>query len=247
MILHIPHSSTHIPVEFKEQFLLSDKELQTEHHAMTDAYTDELFSYEMATSIIFPYSRLLVDVERFPNDKDEPMSKKGMGMIYTKTSDGKALKSNIMPEIRERLLEYYKSHHRRLTEVVDKELNKLGESLIIDCHSFPSQPKKCDINQDTPRPDICIGTDYYHTSTKLIDHAENTLKEMGYNVGINWPFSGSLVPMKHYNKDNRVQSIMIEVNRNLYMSDTTGLKKDSFNMIKSQLDELMAVLDKQLQ
>ena len=35
----------------------------------------------------------------------------------------------------------------------------------------------------------------------------------------NQPFSGTIVPMKHYHKDQRVQSLMIEINRWLYLAE----------------------------
>jgi N-formylglutamate deformylase len=79
MILHIPHSSDLIPEQFRDQILLSDDDLTAELLRMTDAYTDELFSYPGATTVLFPISRLLVDVERFSDDKKEPMTKGGMG------------------------------------------------------------------------------------------------------------------------------------------------------------------------
>jgi len=57
---------------------------------MTDAFTDDLFvpDFVGAQTIIFPMSRLVLDPERFLNDDDEIMSALGMGVIYTRTSDG---------------------------------------------------------------------------------------------------------------------------------------------------------------
>ena len=95
MILHIPHSSHSIPASYQEYFVLSSKDLEHEQLRMVDAYTDELFSLNESEAVIFHYSRLLVDVERFSIDENEPMSQVGMGVIYTRTSEGKRLKRDL--------------------------------------------------------------------------------------------------------------------------------------------------------
>ena len=82
MIFHIPHATRKIPAEVRNQVLLTDAELKRELLAMTDAYTDELFSADLApgdTTVIFPVSRLVVDPERFADDDAEPLAKRGMG------------------------------------------------------------------------------------------------------------------------------------------------------------------------
>ena len=82
IILHIPHSSLTIPEEALHQYDTSF--FQEEFLLMTDRYTDELFGLPYS-SIVFPYSRLFCDVERFRDDSQEEMSQKGMGVVYTKT------------------------------------------------------------------------------------------------------------------------------------------------------------------
>ena len=132
---------------------------------MTDAYTEDLFvstknKYE---AVVFPVSRLVVDPERFVDDKKEKMSKKGMGVIYSLTSDGKNLRRNITDQEREFLInKYYHSHHQKLNDTVENHLKKYGKSFIVDCHSFPSVPLPYESNQSKDRPDICIGTDNFH-------------------------------------------------------------------------------------
>ena len=44
LVLHVPHSSKHVPAHERHSFLLSDDALEQELLHMTDAYTDELFS-----------------------------------------------------------------------------------------------------------------------------------------------------------------------------------------------------------
>jgi len=64
--------------------MLSDADLASELLKLADAYTDELFTHPDATPMVFPLSRLLVDVERFPDDDQEPMVQGRHGVVvYT--------------------------------------------------------------------------------------------------------------------------------------------------------------------
>ena len=71
ILIHIPHSSYIIPNEYKDLFYLNDDELFQEQIKMTDSFTNELFNIKEIYKLIFPVSRLVCDVERFRNEKDE--------------------------------------------------------------------------------------------------------------------------------------------------------------------------------
>jgi N-formylglutamate deformylase len=217
IILHIPHASTVLPSELN--FLLGYEALAYEVDAMTDHHTDRLFDLPEARRCVFPVSRLVVDPERFIQD---PMESVGMGVVYTRTADGVALRA-ISDVDRLSLIDtYYHPHHAALTRMVDEHLEQHGQCLIIDCHSFPAQPLPYE--NDMNRPDICIGTDAYHTSAGLKDCLLKVFEGSGYHVAIDSPFSGTIVPLKHYHKDKKVASVMIEVNRSLYASPS-GFKR----------------------
>ena len=81
LVLHVPHSSRHVPALERHSLLLSDDALQQELLHMTDAYTDELFSLPHAATVRYPVSRLVADPERFADDAEEVMTKVGMGVI----------------------------------------------------------------------------------------------------------------------------------------------------------------------
>ena len=174
VILHIPHASKTIPDRVRKTFLLSDSELHDELIRMTDSFADDLFVCEQAPvrRVVFPVSRLVVDPERFPDDHREPMAEKGMGAVYTKTSDGRPLRKALSDQEREDLLAtYYRPHHEALAAAVEAVLAARGCCLIVDCHSFSSRPLPHELDQSHERPDICIGTDEYHTPGWLSDMA----------------------------------------------------------------------------
>ena len=242
MILHIPHSQRHISPAYRNLFVLDDADLHREQRRLVDAYTDELFQFEDAMHITFKHSRLLVDVERFPDDANEPMSSVGMGAIYTQTSNGQALKRTLTETEREGLMSLYENHHKALTAVVDNELQSQGVALIVDCHSFPSEPLPCDMSQKKPRPDFCIGVDELHTPTKLVKELIKQIRSWGYAAAINDPYAGTLVPSDYYQINIKVKSVMIEVNRSLYMNEITGEKLTEFNDIKLRIHKLLSLI-----
>ena len=240
IVLHIPHASKNIPDEYLKYFTLSKKDLQIEILKMTDHFTDELFnvSDDNIHQLKFPISRLLVDVERFEKDELEPMFKVGMGCVYEKTHDGNSLKN--VEHIKDELInKFYKTHHENFTKIVDAKLKQSNKVLIIDCHSFPKYPLPYELNQEMDRPEICIGTDNFHTSEKLKNLFGELFEGLNFTVKYNEPFKGSIVPLKFYNKETHVQSIMIEVRRDLYMNEHSGEKNEKFDNIKNILEKII--------
>ena len=169
---------------------------------------------------MFPISRLVVDPERFSDDSQESMSQVGMGVTYTRGSLRQPLREQLPKAKRQELLErYYIPHHQKLTEAVEGALLTNGHCLIIDGHSFPAWPLPYELQQTAFRPDFCLGTDDFHTPEELVERVEKELESYGYSTARDQPFSGTIVSMNHYRKDERVQSLMIEINRWLYLGE----------------------------
>jgi N-formylglutamate amidohydrolase len=236
MILHIPHSSHYIPPDAK--YLLSDDDLTKEIVLLSDHYCDDLFAVPDAERIVFPYCRVYCDVERFfPVD---PMDQYGMGMYYTKTFDGRDMR--LLEQIDyERVHSVYRNHHQQLRDAVNKELAQHGLCLIVDCHSFSAYAVHDHAND---YPDICIGTDPFHTPSWLADALCTEADNSGYSVAFNDPFGGCIVPMEHYEKDRHVHSVMIEINRSMYLQEDLISRSEKYYRTKEVLNRLMQAMKK---
>ena len=136
---------------------------------------------------------------------------------------------------------FYFSHHAELTDAVDAALARVGEARIVDCHSFPDTPLQCSLYQGDAKFDFNIGTDAFHTPTQWIDASIQFFRDRGFRLGIDEPYSGSLLPMKHYNNDIRVKSIMLEVNRKLYM-EKNYTRGPLFDKTKEMITEYLKIL-----
>lgn len=244
VILHIPHASTEIPSELRDQFILSDIELSLELDRLTDHYTDELFASANSDVGVhyFPVSRFVVDPERFEDDAQEPMAARGQGVVYTGTTSGHPLRRLLDSDERTSLLErYYIPHHKSLTVATELALAENGFITIIDAHSFPATPLSVDLSQSVPRPDICLGTDNMHTPTELVEIVRHHFVSDGYSVKINNPYAGTMVPLQYYGTDARVNSIMIEINRKLYLDGEPGnlTKNEHFETLQKTLQSII--------
>lgn len=239
VLIHLPHSSVNIPAKERSEIQLADTELQKELLILTDRYTDELFTLEGAVVHKNQYSRLVFDPERFRNDKDEIMARFGMGAIYTHAADGRIMRSLTGEKREEMLKQCYDPYHLDLEAKTEEILNHHGRCMLIDGHSFPERPLPFELDQTANRPDICIGTCDFHTPEALIAGMEDIIRSGGLTVNRNTPFAGTMVPMKYYLKDKRVISVMIEVNRRLYMNEATGEKLPQFDSVAGFIKRLM--------
>jgi N-formylglutamate deformylase len=230
-VMHIPHSSLEVPDDVRSALVLSDSAFERELRRLTDRYTDELFALDPLTAIpvVFGVSRFVVDPERFPDDALEPMAARGMGAVYMATTGGEPLRASLSEHQRAELLaRFYEPHHAVLEAATQTVLDAKGYCLILDGHSFPNDPLPCDLNQDRPRPEICIGTDPFHTPDDLAAAAVKGFVSHDLDVAVDRPYSGALVPAHWYRSDARVSALMLEVNRRLYMDEATGEKLATF-------------------
>lgn len=240
LILHIPHSSTIIPS--REGYCVTDEILNQEILKLTDWYTDDLFENENDISIKAPFSRIFCDTERFSDDSQEIMAQFGMGLLYEKTDAGKPLR-NSTPELRQHILDnFYWKHHNDLTESVELQLKQFGKAKIVDCHSFPQIPIIRALDQSSFRPDFNIGTDDFHTPKKWIDASIAFFEEKGYTLGVDRPYTGSMIPMDYYQKDKNVQSIMLEINRKLYLQEPSNEKSSQYQKTKQVVQEFLKLI-----
>ena len=247
VIVHIPHSSIIIPDNFRKEFLVPAEELRKELLCMTDWYTEELFDCPGCRTVIHRVSRLVCDPERFLDPDEESMWQRGMGMYYTRTSEGRRMKNSPLASKTgwrsyARALEIYQKHHKRLRSAVRRQVERHGKALLIDGHSFSATvlPYEPEQNLFRERPEICLGSDAYFTPGALLAAAKDYFVQKGLHVAVNTPFAGAIVPEPFYSgRDKRVRSLMIEVNRSLYMNEETGEKNGTFGEVQNILREFL--------
>lgn len=246
LVVHVPHSSQEIPEEFLPQYRLSSEALAGELLAMTDLFTDELFSSALdlgGTMFVNRVSRLVMDPERFPDDEDEPMASTGMGAIYVNTSSGARLRvAGFGSSGREAMMQQlYWPYAMALEQLVTETLSRFSRCMIVDAHSFPTHPLPYE-DPGLERPDICLGHDPRHSPGVVIEEIRATCQKNGWRVADNSPFSGSYVPLRYHETDTRVKSVMLEIRRGKYMTEPDGRKSEQFVPASSLVMECLRLL-----
>ncbi|MGW0335658.1 N-formylglutamate amidohydrolase [Streptomyces sp. NPDC003011] len=225
VILHVPHSARRTPADVRAGLVLGDEELERELDHIVDAHTAELAEAAAGLCALTPWrfvnrlSRLVVDPERFPDEREEMLAA-GMGAVYTRTTHRAPLRpADCDPE--PLLARYFRPYARAMTDAVAGRLAVAGRAVIIDVHSYPTEPLPYELHGDGPRPPVCLGTDSFHTPRELLGAAREAFAGCG-GTGVDSPFGGTYVPLEFYGRDSRVSALMVEIRRDTYMSEPGG-------------------------
>ena len=190
----------------------------------TDWYTDLIFVPDDrpgVKSITADYSRFVVDVERLEGD---PLDDIGQGIVYKQFY---GIKRTLDEEERLGMMAYYYSYIKQLKGMLNEH------SLLIDCHSFPS---------DMSDIDICIGVndDWSRPTDFVIELVSEVFKQAGFSVSVNHPYSNAIAPLMDFTYD----SIMIELNKRIYMNEQTLELQESANKVRTALGVIYELLIK---
>ncbi|MER7488364.1 N-formylglutamate amidohydrolase [Streptomyces sp. NPDC126497] len=242
VILHVPHSAREIPQDVRSGIVLGDAELERELDHITDSHTASIAEEAARAAGLTPWrfvnrlSRLVVDPERFPDEREEMLAV-GMGAVYTRTTHKDVLRPDgFDPE--PLIGRYFRPYARAMTEAVAGRLAATGRAVVIDVHSYPSAPLPYELHGDGPRPEVCLGTDSFHTPPALLDAAREAFAPCG-ETGLDSPFAGTYVPLEFYGKRAEVSALMVEIRRDTYMSEPGGPAGQGLPRLASALAALI--------
>lgn len=242
VILHVPHSARETPAEVRAGIVLADVALERELDHIVDAHTAELAARAAGASRVAPWrfvnrlSRLVVDPERFPDEREEMLGV-GMGAVYTRTTQRTPLRpEGFDPE--PLIARYFRPYARAMTDAVAQRLAATGRAVIVDVHSYPTAPLPYELHGDGPRPPVCLGTDSFHTPAELVKAAQEAFAGCG-GIGLDSPFSGTYVPLEFHGRDPRVSALMVEIRRDTYMSEPGGPAGPGLGILASALAALV--------
>lgn len=225
VVLHVPHASRFVPGHVRRGLTLEHRQLEAELDAMTDAFTDVLAERAAALAGVRPWifvnrrSRLVIDPERFPDEREE-MNAVGMGAVYTRTSGGGVLRDSDS-DTAGLIEKYFDPYAAALADLVQERLEAAGRVTLLDVHSFPVDPLPYELHADGARPEICLGSDAFHTPRELVEAARLHFAPVtpSGDIGLDTPFAGTYVPLRHYGLEAGVRSLMLEIRRDLLTLD----------------------------
>jgi len=228
-----------------------------------DAFVDELFASAPEAgapllSALFP--RAFVDPNREPLELDpqmfedplppeanteSPRVAAGLGMIARVIASGEEIYGRKLrvAEALARLERYYRPYHTMLAELIGETRRRFGVCALIDCHSMPSVGGPMERDAGRGRVDIVLG-DCRGTSCApiLTDRVESALRQIGYAVARNNPYSGGYVTQFYGRPAEKVHALQIEINRGLYMDEVGLSRGPGFVRLADDLGRLMRAM-----
>jgi N-formylglutamate amidohydrolase len=252
-VFNSPHSGRQYPAEF----LKSSRLDQIGIRRSEDHYVDELFADATmlgAPFLVANFPRAYLDVNREPYELDPRMFDGalpsyanigslrvagGLGTVPRIVAENMEIYARRLSvdEALSRIETIYKPYHACLRRLIARTHARFGLAILIDCHSMPGTIR---LAGSDVRPDFIIG-DRYGTSAsaELSRAALHFLEDMGFNAVRNKPYAGGFIT-EHYGRPVRgLHALQIEVNRALYVDETTLQRRPDFDLIAGALSTFM--------
>ncbi|MCC3860154.1 N-formylglutamate amidohydrolase [Pseudemcibacter aquimaris] len=263
IIYNSPHSGELFPDDFLDQISIDKHILLCSGDSFVDRLFDDAPKY--GSSIMANnYARSFMDTNRAAYELDKTMfsgdipehlldhSRKvdlGYGSIakYAYTRQDIYMDTIPFKEAEERINKFYFPVHKQLEHLLNENFNDFGYSLLIDCHSMPSN-EFLDIKTIHSQPDIVIGDLYGNScSDKITEYIKHFFEDADLSVAMNDPFAGGYNTDHYGRPSENKHAIQIEINKSLYMDEHNRCPNSGFHQTKSMLNILMKWLDRDME
>ncbi len=249
IVFDSPHSGLIYPPDFRT--VAPPEAVRT----TCDRFVDELYRGAVAVgaaqvSALFP--RAYVDANRALSDLDPAMidgtwegpiepteyTSRGMGVVRRFALPGIPLyASPLTPaEITHRFETYYKPYRTALKGAIDVARESYGVVYHINCHSMKSRGNEMNVDTGSSRPDFVVSDRLGTTCDPAITAWTATfLKSLGYSVKVNDPYRGGDLIRTFGKPWEYRHSLQIEINRRLYLDESTYEKSGDFEKLQANL------------
>ena len=251
-IFNSPHSGRAYTDEFLRQSRLTPQALRRSE----DCYIDELFAGCLdhgAPLLLAHVPRSYIDLNREPYELDprmfagelpgyvnaaSPRVAGGLGTIPRVVAEGEDIYRARLPvaEALSRIERIYRPYHRTLTALVEEVFAKNGSVLLVDCHSMPSSAAGHISPTAVPPVDVVLGDRFGAScSEEVTAYLEELLRARGLSVLRNKPYAGGFITHSHGAPRSGRHALQIEINRALYIDETTLEKSRGFEPLRRAL------------
>ena len=213
ILITIPHGSTFVPAELRRLMKLTDFQIRKQ----SDPYTDEIFDVPNANIVKGKISRLVVDLNRAPDDIEMEFQLSNRGVVVSVDLDGNPIYKvpPSMEAINERVQKYHDTFHEKIEELKPKM------KFMIDGHSMRSVTPVAKPDSGRKRADITLGNRHFMTCSRVITRkVMKFFEDKGFEVKVNDPFTGRYVIGYHCSRKG-LPGIQVEVNEKLFMNTKT--------------------------
>jgi N-formylglutamate deformylase len=253
VVLDSPHSGTSYPDDFHYQVdLAALRDAEDTHVDLL--YADAPKIGAMLLCAEFP--RSYVDCNRDPQDIDpvlfglphEPdqLSSKvrlGKGVIWRCLDNGSPIyaSSLSLDHAQRRLSRCYEPYWDALHEMVAIAKRTHPTIVHLNCHSMPSVAGRFATDQPgLIHPDIVLGNrDGTTCSNELLWELKRVCNDFSLIASVNDPYKGVAIVRDIGNPAEGVHSVQVEINRKLYMNESTRELHDGFERIKKLASALV--------
>ncbi|MCA9583562.1 MAG: N-formylglutamate amidohydrolase [Myxococcales bacterium] len=237
VLVEIPHAGLEIPETYRSEIVVSPKSIRSD----ADIYVDELYrgaTYRGATVLAARYSRYVVDLNRAQDDldaetvRDHPSAKphQPRGVVWRITIDGDRCMPQPLSRARfeTRLDACYRPYHGAIASELVRLRERFGHAILVAAHSMPSVGRIGHADSGVRRADVVPGTRGRTTAhPSIIDLVDSHFRAAGLSVRHDQPYRGGF-STRHYGRPKESwHAIQIELNRALYVDETTHERKEA--------------------
>lgn len=254
LLVSLPHSGEKIP-DFctwlqghSETVLFYD----------VDRYVDQLYEFTIDSlaleAVIAPYHRYALDLNRFREDVDQdsvqgslnPSGKFTRGLHWVKTIAGDQLLPQPMSrEMHLKLVDLiYVPFHNEMQQKVEVIRARGAQHVYhLDLHSMPSLGTAEHRDPGEKRADIVVSDQFGKSSRpEFTELVIKSYKAAGFTVAHNWPYYGGRITEFYGRPLMGHSTVQVELNRGLYMNETTKAKGSGFSQTAQKLDQAMKAI-----
>ena len=256
LVLDSPHSGTAYPDDF-DHLPPRDVVRQAE-----DTHVEALYAAAPsigATLIEALFPRAYIDPNRRRSDIDPELladewtgpitlSRKtelGIGLVWRLAHGGVPMYARKLSaaEVRRRITDFYEPYHACVSAALNRRHAAFGAVWHINCHSMPAVGDVMSEDPGRARADFVLGDrDGSTCAPEFTTFVAKTLTGLGYDVAINDPYKGVELVRMHGRPAERRHSLQIEINRGLYMDESTLSRHSGFATLQSNLQRLLQSL-----